>query len=165
MSGGNHPHGDCRDCATQRAEIKRMCEERDSAQRRIEKLTGRLDDVARLHSIITHHEAENATLRARVAELEADIASRSGTWTRCRCGGTFRAPKQVGMSVPEHTCPGCRRAEVAEDKLAALEAVERAARRAKRAWITMETAHDFAEPALAADALDAALAALEVPRG
>lgn len=65
-------------------------------------------------------DAEIAALRGRVAELEADIASRSGTWTRCRCGGTFRAPKQTGMSVPEHTCPGCRRAEVAEDKLAAL---------------------------------------------
>ena len=86
-------------------------------------------------------------LRSRVADLEADIASRSGTWTRCRCGGTFRAPKQVGMSVPEHTCPGCRRAEVAEDRVEKLEAVERAARAATahleaRAWDSYRTNSD-----------------------
>lgn len=42
-------------------------------------------------------------------------ANSKGTWTRCRCGAAFRPPKQQGMSVPERTCPGCRRANAAED--------------------------------------------------
>lgn len=61
--------------------------------------------------------------QAFASGAKGDLLARSGTWTRCRCGGTFRAPKRTGMSVPEHTCPGCRRAERAEDQRDALLAV------------------------------------------
>jgi len=41
-----------------------------------------------------------------------------------------------------------------------LRAVAEAARRVQRAWLTLETAGDWSEPRLSAEALDAALAAL-----
>lgn len=112
MSGGNHPHGDCRDCAAQRAEIERMCEERDSAQRCIEKLTatlGHAENAARMRD----EYAENLT--ARVAALEAVE----------RAAREYRA--EIADARGDH--PGIRE------------------------WKRKQ------------DALDAALAALEVPRG
>lgn len=94
---------------------------------------------------------------------QCSCGRRSDSWLDCddaRANLANMHPPGVLLSDPRDAEIVALRARVA-----ALEAVVLAARRAKRAWITMETAHDFAEPALAADALDAALAALEVPRG
>jgi len=60
------------------------------------------------------------------------------------------------------TIAGLReRAESAERELAAAMRVVDAARRVQRVWITLEMAGDFAEPTLAAEALDAALLAMD----
>lgn len=131
MSGGNHPHGDCRDCATQRAEIKRTCEERDSAQRCIEKLTAEITalraEVDRLHTqrgddaqqlidfaatlAIAEEDASWDALRARVAALEAVV----------RAAREYRA--EIADARGDH--PGIREWKRKQDALdAALAAVE-----------------------------------------